>query len=121
MGVRFLLPAFTNGPGLIRLLIATLFMTGIPRSPINSAHALRRSPIRASWIGIWVLGAMLSACGFRNDPQPPTNLIPAVEDLRARFRDDHILVSWKQPQSGSVRLQGAVQSYELIIRRVPLA
>jgi hypothetical protein len=64
---------------------------------------------------------MLTACGFRNDPVPVTTIIPATEDLKARFREDRILISWKQPQPGLTRLRGAVQSYDVTVRHVPLA
>ncbi|MFI5399680.1 MAG: hypothetical protein ACHQZQ_01340 [SAR324 cluster bacterium] len=44
-----------------------------------------------------------------------------TEEQRARFREDRILISWRVPDPGLVRLRGAVQSYEVIVRQVPLA
>jgi hypothetical protein len=64
---------------------------------------------------------MLGACGFRNDPIPATTVIPPTDDQRARYREDRILISWRQPQPGLVRLRGAVQSYEVVVRHMPLA
>lgn len=72
------------------------------------------------WVGCWTAAWLLSGCGFRTDPQPVSGTIPPTADVQARFREDQILVSWKQPPTGLSRLRGAVVAYYLTVLRLPL-
>jgi hypothetical protein len=63
---------------------------------------------------------LLSACGLRTDPVPQSFLIPPTAEVNARFREDRILLSWQKPPLEETRKRGAVLSYSVSVRRLPL-
>ncbi len=91
-------------------------MDGRSRGP-SSARLLRRC---AGWTWTCMAVVLLSACGLRTDPLPQSFMIPPTQDVRARFREDVILLSWQQPALEETRKLGAVQYYGVSVRRLPL-
>ena len=91
-------------------------MNGWSKGPAR-ARLLRRC---ARWTWTCMALGLLSACGLRTDPLPESFLIPPTAHVQARFHEDHILVSWEKPPLEETRKRGAVQSYNISVRRLPL-